>query len=59
MKALVMPSATVLRTHGTNVDHIVSIVLKMRSEIEAKRKQVIAIPSVMRAEFTRELEKAD
>ena len=31
----------------------------MRHEIEGKRKQIIAIPSVMRAEFTRELEKAE
>lgn len=33
MKALVMPSATVLRTHGTNVDHIVSSVLRMRHDV--------------------------
>lgn len=55
---LVMPSATVLRMNGVEVDPIVSRVLSVRQDVEAKRAQILKIPSVMRAEFTRELDKA-
>ena len=35
MKQLVMPPATVFRTNGVDIDHIVGTVLKMRHTIEA------------------------
>jgi hypothetical protein len=57
MKLLIMPPATQLR--GGMIDHraIVSKVLKCRPEINAKRNEITKIPSIMRAEFTREREK--
>lgn len=43
------------------IDHraIVANVLKVRPEIVAKRADTIKIPSIIRAEFTREREKLD
>lgn len=56
MKNLIMPTAAMLRAHDVNFEHIVDGVLKNRHDIKAKRKQVLAIPSVMKAEFTREID---
>jgi len=56
MKNLMMPTAAMLRAHDNNFEHIVDGVLKMRHDVKAKRKQVLAIPSVMKAEFTREID---
>ena len=38
---------------------IVANVMKCRPEITAKRKDIIKIPSVIRAEFSRERERLD
>lgn len=38
---------------------IVANVLKCRPEITAKRKEIIKIPSIIRAEFSREFERLD
>jgi len=59
MKNLVMPPATVFRSHDNNFEFIVSAVLGIRHDIEAKRKMVLRVASVMRAEFTRESEELE
>lgn len=57
MKLLIMPPAMQLR--GGRADHkaIVASVLKVRDEIRAKRRDTVKLPSIIRAEFTREREK--
>ena len=57
MKQLIMPTAAMLRATDGNFDDIVNSVLKMRPHIECGRKYTILTPSVIRAEFTREIEK--
>lgn len=59
MKLLIMPPATTLR--NSTIDHkaIVSKVLKCRPEISAKRSEILKLPSVIRAEFTRERERLE
>jgi len=52
-----MPTAAMLRANDNSFEHIVSGVLNMRHEVKAKRKAVLKIPSIMRAEFTREIEE--
>ena len=57
MKLLIMPPAMPLRTKMIDHRAIVAKVLKCRSEITAKRKATVQLPSIIRAEFTREREK--
>jgi len=59
MKLLIMPPAIQLRQKQIDHRAIVAKVLKCRPEITAKRNDAIKIPSIIRAEFTRELEKLD
>lgn len=56
MKHLIMPSAAMLTAADGNFDDIVNSVLKMRPFIEAGRSYTIQTPSVIRAEFTREID---
>lgn len=58
-KLLIMPQATQLRKGFINHRAIVANVLKCRPDIAAKRSEQVKIPSIMRAEFTREREKMD
>ena len=59
MKLLIMPTAVQLRRQYVNHKQVVANVLKCRPEINAKRKEVMKIPSIMRSEFTRERERMD
>jgi len=59
MKLLIMPPAIQLRNRSIDHKAIVAKVLKCRPEITAKRNEVTKIPSVIRAEFTREIEQLD
>ena len=56
MKQLIMPSAAMLQANDGNFDDIVNTVLRMRPDIEAGRQYTIQTPSVIRAEFTREID---
>jgi len=51
-----MPSAAMLQATDGNFDDIVNAVLRMRPEIEAGRQFTVQTPSVIRAEFTREID---
>lgn len=57
MKLLIMPSAQQLIANNGNFDDIVTSVLKMRPHIQCGRPWTLRTPSVIRAEFTREIEK--
>jgi len=57
MKNLVMPPATIFRSFDNNFENIVNAVLNIRHDVLAKRKLVLRVASVMRAEFTHETEK--
>ena len=46
-----------LRAHDGDFRNIVNIVLKMRQDTKAYRKEIINTPSIIRAEFTREIEE--
>jgi len=46
-----------LIANNGNFDDIVQSVLRMRPEMTCSRPQTLATPSVLRAEFTREIEK--
>lgn len=59
MKLLIMPTATQVRRGHVTYKSIVTNVLKCRPEIEAKRKDIVKIPSQIIAEFTHETEKLD
>lgn len=59
MKQLIMPPASMLRATDGDFTDIVNSVLQMRPHIEATRQYAIKTPSVIRAEFTREIEKLD
>jgi len=59
MKLLIMPTAIQIRNGAVDHKKIVAKVLKCRPEIEAKRKEVVKIASIMRAEFTHERESMD
>jgi len=56
MKQLIMPSAAMLQAADGNFDDIVNSVLRMRPDIECGRKYTLQTPSIIRAEFTREIE---
>lgn len=56
MKQLLMPTAAMLTAADGNFDDIVNMVLKIRPDIEAGRQYTIKTPSVIRAEFTREID---
>lgn len=56
MKHLIMPTAAMLQAADGNFDDIVNSVLRMRPHIEAGRSYTVQTPSVIRAEFTREIE---
>ena len=56
MKQLIMPSAAMLQANDGKFDDIVNAVLRMRPDIETGRQYTIQTPSVIRAEFTREIE---
>lgn len=56
MKQLIMPTATMLQATDGDFDDIVNMVLRMRPNIEAGRQYTVQTPSVIRAEFTREIE---
>ena len=57
MKQLIMPSAAMLQAADANFDDIVNSVLRMRPYIETGRHYTLQTPSVIRAEFTREIEQ--
>lgn len=59
MKLLIMPPAPPIRQKKVDHKAIVANVLKMRPEITAKRKDVVKIHSIQKAEFTHEIEKLD
>ena len=54
-----MPTATMMRMHDGDFKSIVAGVLKIAPEVEAGRQHTINTPSVIRAEFTREIEELD
>jgi len=56
MKLLIMPPAIQLRNGMLDHKAIVAKVLKCRPEITAKRRDTLKLPSIIRAEFTRERE---
>lgn len=56
MKLLIMPTAIQLRNGMIDHKTIVANVLKCRPEITAKRAETLKLPSIIRAEFTRERE---
>lgn len=56
MKQLIMPSAAMLRANDGNFDDLVNMILRMRPDIEAGRQYTVNTPSVIRAEFTREID---
>ena len=51
-----MPSAAMLQACDGDFNDIVNSVLKMRPHIEAGRQYTVGTPSVIRAEFTREID---
>jgi len=57
MKQLIMPSAAMLQANDGNFDDIVASILRMRPHIESGRQYTIKTPSVIRAEFTGEIEE--
>lgn len=59
MKLLIMPPATQLRNGQIDHKAIVAKVLSCRPEIKAKRSEITKLPSIIRAEFTRERESLD
>lgn len=59
MKKLLMPTAAQMRAHNGDFKSIVAGVLRIAPNIEAGRQHVLNTPSVIRAEFTRELEVLD
>ena len=56
MKLLIMPTAAMLTAAGGDFDDIVNSVLRMRPDLEAGRQYTLQTPSVIRAEFTREID---
>lgn len=54
-----MPTATMMRMADGDFKSIVAGVLKISPEIEAGRQYTVNTPSVIRAEFTREIEELD
>jgi hypothetical protein len=59
MKLLIMPPATQLRNKTIDYKAVVQKVLKMRPYIKCKRHDIVKIPSIMLAEFDRELDKSE
>lgn len=59
MKLLIMPTAIQIRRGMVTHKSIVANVLACREEIVAKRKGVTDEPSIVRSEFTREIERLD
>ena len=59
MKLLIMPPAMHLRSQVADHKAIVAKVLKCRPEINAKRKEILRIPSVKITEFERERERLE
>lgn len=59
MKLLIMPTAMHLRSRVADHKGIVAKVLKCRPDINAKRKEILKIPSVKITEFTRERERLE
>ena len=57
MKQLIMPSAKMMTAAGGDFSDIINAVLKLRPHIKADRQQTLKTPSVIRAEFTREIEE--
>ena len=57
MKQLIMPTAAMITAADGNFDDIVNSVLRMRPDIEAGRQYTVQTPSVIRAEFTREIDQ--
>ena len=51
-----MPSASMMRNADGDFKSIVAGVLMMAPDNEAQREEMINEPSILRAEFTRELE---
>jgi hypothetical protein len=56
MKQLIMPTAAMITAAGGDFDDIVNSVLRMRIDIEAGRAYTVQTPTVIRAEFTREVD---
>ena len=54
-----MPTAAMLRNADGDFKSIVAGVINMAPEVEPQREEFIAEPSIIRAEFTRELEDLD
>lgn len=59
MKLLIMPPATHLRSKVADHKGIVAKVLKCRPDINAKRKEILKIPSVRITEFERERDRLE
>lgn len=59
MKLLIMPPAPLIRNKVVDHRNLVTKVLKCRADINAKRKEIIKIPSVRITEFERERERLD
>lgn len=51
-----MPTGAMMKANGKDFHSIVQGVIRMAPEIEAGRQYTINIPSVLRAEFTREID---
>lgn len=59
MKLLIMPPAPLIRNKVVDHRNLVTKVLKCLADINAKRKEIIKIPSVRITEFERERERLD
>lgn len=59
MKRLIMPTAAMMTEAGGDFKSIVAAVLRIAPETEVSRQHVLKTPSVMLAEFTREIAEMD
>jgi len=56
---MVMPPASAIRARDGDFKSIVKMIIAMSHEISGQRQALLGIPSVIRAEFTREREEID
>lgn len=59
MKQMVMPPASAIRSRDGDFKSIVKMIIAMSHEISGQRQALLGIPSVIRAEFTRERDQID
>lgn len=59
MKKLIFPTAAQMNASGGDFKSIVAAVLNMAPDIDVSRSHTVNTPSIIRAEFTRELEELE